>query len=126
LSRPRPITTRPPSYSVFDITSEIREKNALGVILGNGRHIKASWLRTAAPLSRSMEQENELAERVITDEDWKTGYGAVLENGIYLGERTDSGSNRMAGMNPVLTILPGQMPGGHGTSPVSRPDAPVG
>ena len=78
-------------YSVFDITSEIREKNALAVILGNGRHIKAyGYGKPRLILQVHLERENELVERVVTDETWRTGYGALLENGIYLGERTDS------------------------------------
>ncbi len=78
-------------YSVFDITSEIREKNALAVILGNGRHIKAyGYGKPRLILQVHLERENELVERVVTDETWRTGYGALLENGLYLGERVDS------------------------------------
>ena len=37
-----------------------------------------------------MERENELIERVVSDETWRTSSGALLENGIYLGERYDA------------------------------------
>jgi alpha-L-rhamnosidase len=77
-------------YSVFDITSEIREKNALAVILGNGRHLKAyGYGKPRLLLQVHLAHENELVERVVTDETWRTGFGAILENGIYLGERVD-------------------------------------
>jgi alpha-L-rhamnosidase len=78
-------------YSVYDITSEIREKNALAVILGNGRHIRAyGYGKPRLILQVHLERENELIERINSDETWRTGCGALLENGIYLGERFDS------------------------------------
>ncbi len=78
-------------YSVFDITADIREKNSLAVILGNGRHIKAyGYGKPRLMLQVHLERENELIERVVSDETWKTSSGALLENGIYLGERYDA------------------------------------
>jgi len=114
-------------YSVFDITSEVREKNALGVILGNGRHIKAyGYGRPRLILQVHLERENELVERVITDEDWKTGYGAVLENGIYLGERTDSRLEQDGWDEPCFDDS--SWPNAEvvaGPNPVSRPMPPI-
>jgi len=78
-------------YSIFDITAGIQEKNALAVILGNGRHIKAyGYGKPRLILQVHLERENELSERVISDETWKTSTGALLENGIYLGESYDA------------------------------------
>ena len=78
-------------YSVFDVTAEIRQKNALAVILGNGRHIKAyGYGKPRLILQAHLERENELIERVVSDESWKTNSGALLENGIYCGERYDA------------------------------------
>jgi len=78
-------------YSVFDITKEIREKNALAIILGNGRHIKAyGYGKPRLMIQVDLEREDELVERVSSDGTWKTSSGALLENGIYLGERYDA------------------------------------
>lgn len=78
-------------YNVYDITELIQAKNAAAVILGNGRHIKGYGY--GAPrliLQIHLELANELVERVITDESWKVSTGAILENGIYSGERCDA------------------------------------
>jgi alpha-L-rhamnosidase len=78
-------------YSVFDISAEIREKNALAVILGNGRHIKAyGYGKPRFIIQVQLERENGLVERISSDETWKTSSGALQENGIYLGEHYDA------------------------------------
>ncbi len=78
-------------YSVYDITAEIKEKNAAAVILGNGRHIKNyGYGRLRLILQIHVERENGLVERIITDESWKISTGPLLENGIYAGERYDA------------------------------------
>jgi len=114
-------------YSVFDITSEIREKNALGVILGNGRHIKAcGYGRPRLILQVHLERENELVERVVTDEEWKTGYGGLLENGLYFGERFDSRLEQDGWDEPGFDDS--SWPNAEavtGPSPISRPLQPI-
>jgi alpha-L-rhamnosidase len=78
-------------YSVFDVTALIREKNALAAILGNGRYIKAyGYGKPRLIIQVHLELENELIERISSDATWKTSSGALLENGIYLGERYDA------------------------------------
>lgn len=78
-------------YSVYDVTELIKEKNAVAVILGNGRHIKNyGYGQPRLIVQIDLELENELSDRVISDETWKTSSGPLLENGIYLGERYDA------------------------------------
>jgi alpha-L-rhamnosidase len=78
-------------YSVYDITDFIKEKNAVAVILGNGRHIKNyGYGPPRMILQIYLERENELTDRVVSDETWKVSTGPLLENGIYSGERYDA------------------------------------
>ncbi len=78
-------------YSVFDITPFIRERNALAVILGNGRHIKNfGYGKPRLLLQLHLERENGLVDRIISDGTWKAGSGPLLENGLYSGERYDA------------------------------------
>jgi alpha-L-rhamnosidase len=79
-------------YSVYDVTGLIQEKNAVAVILGNGRHIKNyGYGPPRLILQIDLEMENELTDRVITDNTWTVSSGPLLENGIYSGERYDGG-----------------------------------
>jgi alpha-L-rhamnosidase len=78
-------------YSVFDVTDRIEDRNALGVILGNGRHIKNyGFGPPRLILQLHIEQEYDLVDRVVTDDSWKAGGGPLLENGIYSGNRYDA------------------------------------
>jgi len=78
-------------YSVYDVTDLIQEKNAVAVILGNGRHINNyGYGQPRLIVQIELELENESFERVISDETWKASSGPLLENGIYFGERYDA------------------------------------
>ncbi len=78
-------------YSVFDVTDRIEDRNAVGVILGNGRHIKNyGFGPPRLILQLHIEQEYDLVDRVVTDGTWKARGGPLLENGIYSGNRYDA------------------------------------
>jgi alpha-L-rhamnosidase len=78
-------------YSIFDITDRIEGRNAVAVILGNGRHIKNyGYGPPRLILQLHIERENDLIDRVITDTTWTASGGPLLENGIYSGNRYDA------------------------------------
>ena len=78
-------------YSTYDITELVGTKNAVGVILGNGRHVK-SFGYDAPKMTCRIEIETESGERkvVLSDESWRTSSGPLRENGFYFGERYDA------------------------------------
>jgi alpha-L-rhamnosidase len=78
-------------YSAIDITPLLRDRNAVGIVLGNGRHIRYfgyDWPRLACRI----EVEGESGERtvVMSDDSWQTSHGPLQENGLYYGERYDA------------------------------------
>lgn len=78
-------------YCTYDVSADLKQKNAVAVILGNGRHIKDyGYPPPRLLMELHLELENELVERILTDETWKTSSGPLLENGIYAGERYDA------------------------------------
>jgi len=78
-------------YSTFDVTGLLQEKNAAGIILGNGRHIKYFGYNAPRVTCR-IEIESESGERIVilSDETWKTSHGPLQENGLYFGEKYDA------------------------------------
>ncbi|HMA53497.1 MAG TPA: family 78 glycoside hydrolase catalytic domain, partial [Acidobacteriota bacterium] len=78
-------------FASYDVTRIVRDRNAVGVILGNGRHIK-SYGYDGPRLACRIEVEYESGEREIlsADESWRTSDGPLRENGLYYGERTDA------------------------------------
>jgi len=78
-------------YASHDVTALVRDRNALGLILGNGRHIKSYGYDTPRATCR-VEVEYESGEREIlfSDESWRTSAGPLQENGLYHGERCDA------------------------------------
>lgn len=78
-------------YASHDVTALVRDKNAVGVILGNGRHIK-SYGYEAPKLTCRIEVEYESGDRAVifSDESWRTSSGPLQENGLYFGERYDA------------------------------------
>lgn len=78
-------------YASHDITPLVRGKNAVGVILGNGRHIKGYGF-DGPKLACRVEVEYESGDRAVffADESWKTSPGPLQENGLYHGERYDA------------------------------------
>ena len=73
------------------MTGLVRDRNAVGVILGNGRHIR-SYGYDAPKLACRIEVEYESGEREVffADESWRTSGGPLQENGLYYGSRTDA------------------------------------
>ncbi len=78
-------------YASHDVTALVRDRNAVGIILGNGRHTRAYGYE-APRLTCRIEIEYESGERQIlfSDESWKTSAGPLEENGLYFGERYDA------------------------------------
>jgi alpha-L-rhamnosidase len=78
-------------YASHDVTGLVRDRNAVGVILGNGRHIR-SYGYDAPKLACRIEVEYESGEREVffADESWRTSGGPLQENGLYFGSRTDA------------------------------------
>ncbi len=78
-------------YASHDVTRLVRDRNVVGVILGNGRHIK-SYGYDGPKLACRIEVEYESGEREIlfADQNWRTSDGPLQENGLYYGERYDA------------------------------------
>jgi len=78
-------------YSTFDITALLQSRNAVGIVLGNGRHIKAFGYDFPKAAFR-IEIEGESGERTVvqTDDGWRTSPGPLQENGLYFGEKYDA------------------------------------
>jgi alpha-L-rhamnosidase len=78
-------------YSAIDISGLLRSKNAVGVILGNGRHVR-NYGYDAPKLACRLEIEYASGERVViqSDESWRTSSGPLQENGLYFGEKYDA------------------------------------
>jgi alpha-L-rhamnosidase len=78
-------------YSTHDITGLLQAKNAVGVILGNGRHVKYFGYDPPKMTCR-IEIETESGERkvILSDESWRTSPGPLQENGLYFGEKYDA------------------------------------
>ncbi|MCP4751271.1 MAG: family 78 glycoside hydrolase catalytic domain, partial [Proteobacteria bacterium] len=87
-------------YSSFDVTDLLREgNNAVGMILGNGRHIKAyEYGKPRGIFQLFVEYEDGSRDTVLSDGDWKTAHGPIMENGMYFGERYDA-RREMPGWN---------------------------
>ncbi len=78
-------------YASHDVTALVRDRNAVGVVLGNGRHTR-SFGYDAPKLACRIEVESESGGREIlsADESWRTSGGPIQENGLYYGERCDA------------------------------------
>ncbi|AIY87265.1 MULTISPECIES: alpha-L-rhamnosidase [unclassified Thermotoga] len=78
-------------YSTYDITDYLNEKNAIGVIVGNGRHIESYGYGKPRLIAQFLiEYEDGTREFLVTDENWRVSHGPLMENGIYYGERYDA------------------------------------
>jgi alpha-L-rhamnosidase len=93
--------TKADYYVTFDVTTQVREgKNALGVILGNGRFFApqvkgpASTQTFGFPkllLQLEVEYTNGTKTTLISDENWKiTDQGPIRTNNEYDGEEYDA------------------------------------
>ncbi|MCI0495388.1 glycoside hydrolase family 78 protein [candidate division KSB1 bacterium] len=78
-------------YSTYDITEAIQRDNAIGVILGNGRHVKIyDYGKPRLILQIHIEYEDGTTEKIVTDEKWKVSHGPLMDNGLYYGEKYDA------------------------------------
>lgn len=78
-------------YTTYDITDYLEEKNAIGIIVGNGRHIESyGYGKPRLIVQILLEYEDGTREFLVTDEEWKVSHGPLMENGIYYGERYDA------------------------------------
>ncbi|MHA2391564.1 MAG: family 78 glycoside hydrolase catalytic domain [Promethearchaeota archaeon] len=78
-------------YSTYDITERLKEKNAVGIILGNGRCVdlyKYGFPKLIFQININYIDGTE--EIIISDDSWNVSGGPILENGIYYGERYDA------------------------------------
>ena len=86
-------------YQTYDVTAMLQSKNAIGAIVGDG------WYRGYMGWSgRRANYGDKLAilvqlqfnftdgtsETIITDNNWKSSYGPILESDIYNGETYDA------------------------------------
>ena len=87
-------------YNTYDITSGLKEKNAIGLILGNGRvfpmrqnkHYKAPVFGLPkCRINILIEFTDGTTKRISTDEKWKiTADGPIRANNEYDGEEYDA------------------------------------
>lgn len=78
-------------YSVHEVTPLIQKNNAIGVILGNGRHLRKYGYDQPKLLFRlEIYYEKGGMDVIISDESWKVSHGPIRENGIYFGENYDA------------------------------------
>ena len=86
-------------FSTYDITSFIREQNAVAVVLGNGwacsgimwGHIRKYYDVNNPCFIAEIEIEYATGEKqiIVTDKSWKANFGEILYNDIFLGEYID-------------------------------------
>ena len=88
-------------YMSFDVTTQLKEgKNALGIILGNGRYFAprtTNPIRTAksgfpkAIVQLSIEYQDGSTENILSDASWKLSTdGPIISNNEYDGEEYDA------------------------------------
>ena len=84
-------------YVTHDITSFLKEKNAIGIVLGNGWYNHQSlavWYFDESPwrarprfcMDLKVTYEDGTEETLSSDKDWKTNSGGIIFNSIYTGE----------------------------------------
>jgi len=79
-------------YSVYDVTGELREENALGVMLGHGRYLPEYGYDGVEKLlfQMTVSFEDGSTQTVVSDSSWKCSDGPIISDSIYDGERYDA------------------------------------
>ena len=88
-------------YVTHDVTSAIKQNNAIGVLLGNGwfnHQSTAVWYFHSAPwrarpmfcLDLKVTYEDGSEQTFSTDTGWKTSTGSIIFNSIYTAEHQNS------------------------------------
>ncbi len=116
-------------YVSHDVTDMLKDKNAIGVVLGNGWYNHQStnvWYFHKAPwryrpkfcLDLRITYKDGTIEIIYTDRDWKTSLGPIVFNSIYTAEHFDArldhegwtnyGFDDSDWKNSVLTAIPSQ------------------
>lgn len=87
-------------YQTYDVTSMLQANNAIGAMVGDGWY--RGYLGWEAPFRSYYGDQLALfaqleitytdgsTETIVTDNKWKTSYGAILESDIYNGEIYDA------------------------------------
>lgn len=77
-------------YSIYEVTHLIQSQNAIGVILGNGRHIKKyGYGFPKLILKMEIYYAGGGYDLITSDNSWKASAGPLQENGLYFGENYD-------------------------------------
>ena len=88
-------------YQTFDVTAMIQAKNAIGAMVGDGWYRgylgwdgKRSYYgdQLALFVQLQLNFTDGSSETIVTNENWKTSYGAIVESDIYNGETYDARS----------------------------------
>ena len=86
-------------YQTYDVTAMIQEKNALGAILGDGWYRgNIGWQnqrnyygeKLALLLQLEINYTDGTSETIVSDSNWKTSTGPIVESDIYNGETYDA------------------------------------
>ncbi|HPE68952.1 MAG TPA: family 78 glycoside hydrolase catalytic domain [Thermotogota bacterium] len=78
-------------FSGFDVTHQLRQENALVMILGNGRFLESYGFEYPRGwVELRLEYRDGTVENVLSDTSWVCIPGEVTRNGIYCGETHDS------------------------------------
>lgn len=86
-------------YNTYDVTKNIRHKNAIGVLLGNGfyneqggRYVKmqVSFGPPTLFFNMQLTYEDGSTEEIVSDESWKYSLSPIVFNDMYGGEDYDA------------------------------------
>ena len=78
-------------YATYDITERIQSENAVGIILGNGRHLREHGFGALKCIVQiELKFADGETQRLCTDRSWKHSAGPLSLNGLFFGERYDA------------------------------------
>ncbi|MBE6701281.1 MAG: hypothetical protein E7582_05265 [Ruminococcaceae bacterium] len=88
-------------YVKYDVTDKMSNKNAIGIVLGDGwavGHLGSNYAfkrngysdRIEVTALIKIEYTDGSVEEIATDTDWKASKGEILRSDIYMGEYIDS------------------------------------
>ncbi|MEE8398956.1 MAG: family 78 glycoside hydrolase catalytic domain [Desulfobacterales bacterium] len=85
-------------YSTYDATDLLKEgTNAIGLLLGNGRHIEAyGFEKPRGIVQLAIEYADGQKDLIVSSDQWLASHGPLMENGLYYGECYD-GRKEMTG-----------------------------
>ena len=86
-------------YQTYDIIDLLKEKNAVGALLGDGWYRgRLGWIKGNKPYGTQLallvqiqlNYSDGTSQTIISDKDWKIGQSPVLSSSIYDGENYDA------------------------------------